>query len=286
MRFDGAAIACEDCRRRYEVVDGIPVLLPCAETGLKRRQREFFDAEGDDEYETVRPHGAPDFHRWLLGEKFRRATSQLGSVIPGGSALTVCSGSGMDAENLERAGARPVVCSDISLGAARRARERARRFGLSLIPMVADAEHLPFADGAFDLVYVHDGLHHLEDPDVGLLEMARVARTAVSVTEPAQAKATAAAVKVGLSIDHEESGNRVMRMRPEDVSAALESRGFVVRSAERYAMLYRHEAGPAAKALSAPGVRRLSPGAWRALNASIGRAGNKLAVQAVRPAVR
>ncbi|MCA1571279.1 MAG: class I SAM-dependent methyltransferase [Chloroflexi bacterium] len=32
--------------------------------------------------------------------------------------------------------------------------------------VVADVEHLPYADRSLDMVYVHDGLHHLSDPMV------------------------------------------------------------------------------------------------------------------------
>jgi SAM-dependent methyltransferase/uncharacterized protein YbaR (Trm112 family) len=281
-----AELRCEGCSRAFPVIDGIPVLAGVDVEGssaeLKRRQVEFFDEEADPEYETVRPHGAPRFHRWLLEEKFRRATSELAQVIRGGSALVTCGGSGMDAELLARAGARLVVCSDISLNAARRAGERARRFGLELLPVVADAEALPFADRGFDLAFVHDGLHHLEDPAVGLREMARVAGVAVSVSEPARARATSAAVRIGMSVEYEEAGNRVERMTLAGVRDVLEEEGFEIRVAERYAMLYRHRAGLPMKALSAPGVGGLARGGWRLGNAVIGGAGNKLTVQGFR----
>ena len=53
---------------------------------------------------------------------------------------------------------------------------------LDITPIVADIEHLPFTDRSFDVVLVHDGLHHLEQPRTGLTEMARVASHWVSVT--------------------------------------------------------------------------------------------------------
>ena len=89
--------------------------------------------------------------------------------------------------------------------------ERGRRFNVSLIPVVADVERLPFADDSFDLVFVHDGLHHLEDPMVGLREMARVARRAVSVNEPAR-RCDRDGREARASVEHEEAGNRVARM--------------------------------------------------------------------------
>jgi SAM-dependent methyltransferase len=271
----------------FEIADGIPVLVAepteasSQSSSAKHRQVEYFDSESEPEYEIVRPHGTVAFHGGLLEEKFRLGTKHLGGV-GGLSALVVCGGSGMDAEFLERAGARPVVCSDLSPGAASRARERAERFGLRMTPVIADAENLPFADQSFDLVFVHDGLHHIEDPSIGLREMARVAARAVSVNEPARAAATNLAVKVGLSVEYEEAGNRVARVSGDEIGDVLDAAGFEVIRAERYAMLYRHEPGPTLRFLSRRRVRGLAQTAWRAGNALTGRFGNKLTVQAIR----
>ena len=226
---------CTQCQSTYAVEGGIPVLLPDATDGgatdvaHKLGQAAFFDEEASPEWEITRPHAAPAWHRWQLEEKHRRAVKGLGAIA-GMSAMTVCGGSGMDAEFLYRQGARPVVSADISLGAARRVAERGRRFNVSLIPLVADVERLPFADRSFDLVFVHDGLHHLEDPMVGLREMARVARRAVSVNEPARANATRMAVNVGLSVEQEEAGNQVARMSIPEIEDVLGEAGFEINS--------------------------------------------------------
>jgi ubiquinone/menaquinone biosynthesis C-methylase UbiE/uncharacterized protein YbaR (Trm112 family) len=279
---------CTQCQSTYAVEGGIPVLLPDATDGgstdvaHKLGQAAFFDEEASPEWEITRPHAAPAWHRWQLEEKHRRAVKGLGAIA-GMSAMTVCGGSGMDAEFLYRQGARPVVSADISLGAARRVAERGRRFNVSLIPLVADVERLPFADGSFDLVFVHDGLHHLEDPMVGLREMARVARRAVSVNEPARANATRMAVNVGLSVEQEEAGNQVARMSIPEIEDVLGEAGFETTRAERYAMLYRHEPGAPTRFLSRPKVSALARTGWRAGNAAIGRFGNKLTVQGLRP---
>ena len=98
-----------------------------------------------------------------MTEKFRRSVKGVEDRLPGATLLTVCGGSGMDAEFLAQQGA-VVIASDLSLGAAQRAVERGRRAGLPIEAVVADAEHLPFADRSVDIVYVHDGLHHLSDP--------------------------------------------------------------------------------------------------------------------------
>ena len=115
-------------------------------------------------------------------------------------------------------------------GASRRARDRDRylrrlrgagrarareRYGLDYLVVVGDVEHLPVRTASADISYVHDGLHHLSDPAIGLRELARVARRAISINEPAEALGTALAVKLGVALEREDAGNRVARLRPE-----------------------------------------------------------------------
>ncbi len=286
-------IRCKMCAHSFAVVDGIPVLLSdhhAAEhdelehqpTGAhKCQQAVYFDREEAAEFEITRPRGTPALYSWLIDEKFRRSVAGLTSLLPGASALIVCGGSGMDTEFLARASAR-VIVSDISIGAIRRARERARRFGFAMSSIVADVEQLPFVDRAVEIVYVHDGLHHLSRPLLGLSEMARVAARAISVNEPARAAITAAAVRLGLSSNHEISGNRVARMSTEEIAAELRNRGFQVVRSERYGMYYRHEPGAVFRAMSSRGVFPIIKTGYRLLNGIAGRLGNKLTVQAVR----
>lgn len=265
----------------YELADGIPLLLTGGGPGddeHKEQQAAFFDA-ADPEFETTRPHGTPWLYSWLLGEKFRRSVDALTDVPT--TAVTICGGSGMDAEFLAQIGA-AVISTDISLGAARRACERAARYELAILPVVADAEALPLADASVDLAYVHDGLHHLEAPLAGLEELSRVARHAVSVNEPARAAATHLAINVRLSVETEEAGNRVERVDPAAIVTALERNGFSVVRCERYAMVYRHEPGRAARLLSRQPLRSVVRLTIDGFNALLGGIGNKLTVQAVR----
>jgi SAM-dependent methyltransferase len=247
----------------------------------KLTQVTYFDEHDDAEFETTRPHATPELYRWLLRQKFRRGTRNIARSLDGTSVLTVCGGSGMDAEFLARAGAR-VIVSDISLGAVERACERSRRFGIALTPVVADVEHLPFRDASVDCVYVHDGLHHLSQPRCGVEEMARVAGRAISVNEPARAAITALAVRLNLALDYEEAGNRVARLSVDEVEEMLKHNGFRIVSAGRYAMYYRHHPGRLVRYLSAPVALPLAKIAFHVANAAIGHFGNKLAVQAVR----
>jgi SAM-dependent methyltransferase/uncharacterized protein YbaR (Trm112 family) len=294
-------ISCSVCAATYRVDEGIPIFASeiasqhdeldhiaatdhpphSVQAGHKESQAAWFDREQHAEFEIERPTRGPALYRFLLMEKFRRAIGPMGGRLDGRTALAVCGGSGMDAEMLSLAGA-AVISSDISLGAAKRARERARRHGVPILSIVADVEHLPFRDRAIDLVFVHDGLHHLEEPQVGLQEMARVAARWVSITEPARAAITRVAVSLGLAKSREESGNRVARLEPDVVCERLRAAGFSVLRSQRYAMYYRHSPGAVFELLSRPWMFGIVTTAWKLANMAIGHMGNKLAIVAER----
>lgn len=284
-------LTCDRCRASYPIRGGIPILLPPDTNASgthdeldhlrrhKRRQADHFDREVAEEFEIARPRGTPAAYQWLMSDKFRRSVRLLPG-LRGATVVDACCGSGMDAEFLAREGAK-VVALDISEGCATRALARARRHGLDYLVVVGDIEHLPVRSGAVDIGYVHDGLHHLPDPRVGLRELARVARRAVSVNEPADALATRLAVHLGIALRREASGNVVARLRTEDVSGELTSAGFQV-SRGRYVMYYKHDPGKFMDLLSGPGAYHVFCAAAGLANLAIGRWGNKLQVTAVR----
>lgn len=274
---------------RFPVVEGIPIFLRGTESSgeqaggdaHKARQAGFFDGgDGAPQFEETRPAGTPNLYKWMLERKFSRAIDRIEHLIPGATAVVVCGGSGMDAEFLARAGAK-VITTDISFGAARRASIRARRLSLPILSVVADAEHLPLDDDSVDIAYVHDGLHHLVDPELAVCEMSRVASCAVSITEPAVAAVTALAVRAGFALDREEAGNRVMRIRVPQISASLSRAGFRILKARRYGMFYRHTPGRPTRIFSKPGLFAITRLVWfSAAVPPLSRFGNKLTIQA------
>lgn len=91
----------------------------------------------------------------------------------GKRVLEVGVGMGADLLRWVRAGARAVGV-DLTQRATTLTRERLDRAGLAAGVAVADAECLPFGDGAFDVVWSWGVLHHSPDPRRAVAEARRV----------------------------------------------------------------------------------------------------------------
>ena len=205
----------------------------------KRTQKVHFNQKGLSNFEITRPHGTGRLYEFFIGYKMRSMAQLVDVSFPGQSLLNVCSGSGMEAEYFAQLEAQ-VVALDISPIVLQGAKERARRFGFPLKTIAGDAECLPFKSESFDFVFVHDGLHHLPEPEKAIKEMARVARKGIFFTEPADAFITRIAVKFGLSADYEEAGNFVYRLHPRKLRDLFSEIGLSHARFKRYAMWYTH----------------------------------------------
>jgi demethylmenaquinone methyltransferase/2-methoxy-6-polyprenyl-1,4-benzoquinol methylase len=105
-------------------------------------------------------------------------TVAVAAVQPGMKVLDIAGGTGDLARAFaKRAGpAGRVVLTDINEAMLRVGRDRLLDGGLVLPTAACDAERLPFADGAFDLVSVAFGLRNMTHKDAALTEMCRVLR--------------------------------------------------------------------------------------------------------------
>ena len=103
-------------------------------------------------------------------------TVMVANVKPGQRVLDIAGGTG----DLALAFAPQVgvtglvVHTDINVAMLLEGRNRLLDAGVSLPTLVCDAEHLPFAEGYFDLVTVAFGLRNMTHKDKALLEMNRV----------------------------------------------------------------------------------------------------------------
>ena len=113
-----------------------------------------------------------------LHRAWKAYTVAVAAIQPGMKVLDIAGGTG----DLARAFAKKagptgrVVLTDINESMLRVGRDRLLDGGLVLPTAACDAEHLPFADGAFDLVSVAFGLRNMTHKEAALAEMCRVLR--------------------------------------------------------------------------------------------------------------
>lgn len=187
---EDGALVCESCARTYSVEDGIPSLLDDSLPGMCEKRAEIAGwvekarseswYEPDDEVDAVLPYVCRDLG-WDASDW--RATEHSFTVLldryvePGMRVLEVGAAKCWGAQHLVPLGCEYVgtdLLADSNIGLGRGA-FYARRVG-DFLRVQADAEHLPFPDESFDLVYAVAALHHALDLSQMVREMARVAR--------------------------------------------------------------------------------------------------------------
>ncbi|MBX9765501.1 class I SAM-dependent methyltransferase [Patescibacteria group bacterium] len=109
--------------------------------------------------------------------------SIVSQVKKGERVLDTGCGEGVLAVMLAKKGALVTAC-DISQPNVERAQEYAREAGVEVTFLVADSEHLPFANDSFDVVVSSHVLEHLPDFDKGLRELVRIGKDRVVFAVP------------------------------------------------------------------------------------------------------
>jgi len=166
-----AVLRCRGCGEEYPSRDGMWDLVPRASAGVKLLEREHYDRHADF---YLRMH-----ETWCRSPYYRHYHASFLNLLrrlpPGSLLLEAGCGLGHDGLELLRAGYR-LVETDIALGQLAAARELHREAGFSSSSahLLADAEHLPFAEGSFDGALMVAALHHLPEPLAALREMRRV----------------------------------------------------------------------------------------------------------------
>lgn len=106
----------------------------------------------------------------------RRLIRHLAGEVAGRDVLDVGCGDGDLALACRRAGAARVAACEVDPRMLRRAVENATLQGAAIDWVEADAAHLPFRDGSFDIVGLVTVLAFVIEPEAALREIARVLR--------------------------------------------------------------------------------------------------------------
>lgn len=185
---DGDGLRCSGCGRSFGIQDGIPLMLheelPGARAKLaeaagwveKARAEEWY--EPDDAIDRVLPFlneelGWEDAVWGANAYAIRSLLARVPERIEGQRVLELGAAKGWGARFWLERGAEYVatdILADAKIGLGRGA------FYGDFGRVQADGEHLPFADGSFDLVYCVATLHHALDLAQMVREMGRVAR--------------------------------------------------------------------------------------------------------------
>jgi len=137
------------------------------------------------------------------------------------SFLILQCGAGVDTHFFQAEGAQHVTITDISIRALKLTRQHCN----NAPAVIADTQHLPFREGAFDYVGVRSGLHHLKHPYDGLAEMARVAKRGYFFIENQKTLLVPVLVAMGALEYEEDAGNQVYRFTRPEVSQFLNQLG-------------------------------------------------------------
>ena len=232
--------------------------------------------ECDEEFEIIRPHNAGQLYNFLINYKFSKALEVLPFSVEVLSVLDVCCGSGMISEYYAKEGAK-VTGIDISPECIDRTKIRSQRYGFSAKFQIADSRNLPFLDNTFDIVSVHDGLHHLSNPKKAVTEMVRVAKRAVIIIEPAKALITDFSILLRFSRRYEGS-DFVYRFRKNEIMLWLKESGIKEIIIKRYLMYYPHKPGRVFKIFDFPPLFCLLKIIFYLANFILGKFGNKIQV--------
>jgi ubiquinone/menaquinone biosynthesis C-methylase UbiE len=228
------------------------------------------------EFEITRPYNAGRLYNFLINYKFQEALKKLPFPVKGLSVLDVCCGSGMISEYYAKVGTK-VTGADLSEEAIERAKTRSNKYGFSANFKIADATDLPFENDSFDVVSVHDGLHHLSNPKKAIAEMVRVAKEAVVIIEPARALITELSILLGVSLKYEGS-DFVYRFKKNEIMSWLKDCGIKKVIIKRYIMYYPHNPGKIFRIFDFLLLFLFAKVMFYLMNIFLGRFGNKIQV--------
>ena len=157
---------------RFPIRDGIPIFVERHQiTGINNRFRRIYDGCAPF-YDLLSRVGLR-----LLGVsevKLRKEFVENLEIRQGNRVLATSVGTGSDLPFLPR------DCDyyglDLSAGMLKVCQKKMRKLAVTAELFLGQAEHLPFRDGSFDVVYQMGGINFFSDQGKAIHEMIRVAR--------------------------------------------------------------------------------------------------------------
>ncbi|MGA3197677.1 MAG: class I SAM-dependent methyltransferase [Terriglobales bacterium] len=150
---------------------------PPIPSNVKKQVQAFWQSFPCDSWFTNETRGTVDFYRALDQHRYKVHPGLTAAVgfekTRGLRVLEIGCGCGSEAERFARAGAH-YTALDLTNAAVSITQRRFQIANLHGCFVQGDAEDLPFADGAFDLVYSHGVLHHTPDTARTIREVYRV----------------------------------------------------------------------------------------------------------------
>jgi len=155
----------------------IPQQYVSPSAAIKKQVQSFWERTPCDSWFADGQPGTTAFYNSLDEHRYRVHPKLISSVnfekTRGLRVLEIGCGCGSEAERFARAGAH-YTAVDLTNAAVSLTQRRFRLAGLQGRFTQGDAENLPFADGAFDLVFSHGVLHHTPDTARTIREVYRV----------------------------------------------------------------------------------------------------------------
>ena len=140
---------------KFPIRDGIPIFVEAHEiTGLNRKFRGIYDGWAPF-YDLLSRVGL-----YILGiseKRLRREFVETLEIKPGDRVLATSVGTGADLPLIPAAA--DYYGLDLSTGMLKVCRKKLPRLGLPVKLFLGQAEHLPFSDRAFDVVYQMGGIN-------------------------------------------------------------------------------------------------------------------------------
>ncbi len=165
MKGEGKQYTCQSCRRIYAPTDGVYDACSSQLSELAREEAEYHDHVEEDASEVHQLSAWRNlfYHQYLW--------NFLAEIPEQAVLVEVGAGTGFDAENIYHQD-KSFFLTDISGETLKRVAQRLNKNNIQYI--VADGTHLPFQDGACDVVYMVATWHHFEHPDQAVQEWRRI----------------------------------------------------------------------------------------------------------------